>query len=189
MSAMRTTSILSLVLLLVSTSSAQEPNVLLITIDDLRTSLGCYGDPLAKTPNIDRLAATSRIFNRAYCQQTVCGPSRASLLTGRLPDKLRVWHNRNLFRSMHPDLITLPQCFKNHGYHSVALGKVFSGDERELDPASWSEPEIIKRPGWRNSLIGKTGPGKSAAWEAVDASDEDYPDGKLAQLAIEKLDE
>ena len=180
---------LSLVLLLVSTSSAQEPNVLLITVDDLRTSLGCYGDPLAKTPNIDRLAATSRIFCRAYCQQAVCGPSRASLLTGRLPDNLQVWHNRNLFRNVHPDLITLPQCFKNHGYQCIALGKVFSGDERELDPASWSEPEIIKQPGWRNSLVGKTGQGKGAAWEAADASDEDYPDGKLAQLAIEKLSE
>jgi iduronate 2-sulfatase len=186
---MRIVSMLPLVLLLVSSASAQQPNVLLITVDDLRTSLGCYGDPLAKTTNIDRLAATSRLFYRAYCQQAVCGPSRASLLTGRLPDNLQVWHNRNLFRALHPDLVTLPQCFKNHGYHCLALGKVFSGDERELDPASWSEREIIKRPGWRNSLIGKTGQGKGAAWEAVDAADEDYPDGKLAQLAVEKLDE
>jgi iduronate 2-sulfatase len=192
MAAMRIPAILSLALLLVSSASAKQPNVLLIMVDDLRTSLGCYGDSLAKTPNIDRLAETSRMFGRAYCQQAVCGPSRASLLTGRLPDNLRVWHNRNLFRSMHPDLVTLPQCFKNHGYHTLALGKVFSGDKRELDPVSWSEPETIKQPGWRNSLQGKSGQGKSgqgkgAAWEAADVSDEEYPDGKLANLAIEKL--
>lgn len=187
MNAMRISAFLSLALVLASSASAEQPNVLLIVVDDLRTSLGCYGDSLAKTPNIDQLAETSRLFGRAYCQQAVCGPSRASLLTGRLPDNLRVWHNRNLFRSMHPDLVTLPQCFKNHGYHTLALGKVFSGDERELDPVSWSEPEIIKQPGWRNSLQAKSGQGKGAAWEAADVSDEEYPDGKLANRAIEKL--
>jgi iduronate 2-sulfatase len=187
MADMRIPAILLLALVLVSSASAEQPNVLLIMVDDLRASLGCYGDTLAQTPNIDRFAGTSRIFGRAYCQQAVCGPSRASLLTGRLPDNLRVWHNRNLFRSMHPDLVTLPQCFKNQGYHTLALGKVFSGDERELDPASWSEPEIIKQSGWRNSLQGKSVPGKGSAWEAADVSDEEYPDGKLANLAIEKL--
>jgi iduronate 2-sulfatase len=184
---MRILAILSLALLLVSSASAEQPNILLIMVDDLRTSLGCYGDPLAKTPYIDRLAKTSRIFGSAYCQQAVCGPSRASLLTGRLPDNLRVWHNRNLFRSMHPNLVTLPQHFKNHGYHTVALGKIFSGDERELDPESWSEPEILKQAGWKNSALGKSQPGKGSAWEAADVPDDGYPDGKLANLAIEKL--
>jgi arylsulfatase A-like enzyme len=77
-------------------------NVLFIAVDDLRTSLGCYGDTLAKSPNIDRLARESRLFTRAYCHQSVCGPSRTSILTGRLPDKTRVWHNRNLFRDTLP---------------------------------------------------------------------------------------
>jgi iduronate 2-sulfatase len=185
--AMRILAAITLVLVSVAVSSAQQPNVLFITVDDLRTSLGCYGDPLAKTPNIDRLAKTSRIFESAYCQQAVCGPSRASLLTGRLPDNLRVWHNRNLFRSTHPNLVTLPQLFKNNGYHTVALGKIFSGDERELDPESWSEPEIIKQTGWKNSVLGKSQPGKGSAWEAADVPDEGYADGKLANLAIEKL--
>ncbi|MFN9853006.1 MAG: sulfatase [Planctomycetota bacterium] len=189
MTAMRMTAFLSLALLLVSAASAQQPNVLLIVVDDLRPALGCYGDAVAKTPNIDAFASTARVFDRAYCQQAVCGPSRASLLTGRLPDNLRVWHNRNLFRATQPDLVTLPQHFKNHGYHTAALGKVFSGDERELDPASWSEPEIIKQPGWRNSLVGKSGQGKGAAWEAADVADDGYPDGKLANVAIEKLQE
>lgn len=167
---------------------AEPPNVLLIAVDDLRTSLGCYGDTLVKSPNIDRFATTARRFDHAYTQQAVCGPSRTSLLTGRLPDNTRVWHNRNLFRDTQPDIITLPQLFKNHGYHTVSLGKIFSGDERELDPVSWSEPEILKQKGWKNSALGDSGgEGKGAAWEAADVPDEGYSDGKLAKLATEKL--
>ncbi len=119
-------------------TAAGAPNVLFITVDDLRPALGCYGDPLAKTPHIDRFAATARRFDRAYCQQAVCGPSRASLLTGLLPDHTRVWHNRHHFRRMLPDHVTLPQLFKNHGWQTLALGKIFSGDEREDDPAGAS---------------------------------------------------
>ena len=172
-----------------STSAAdQRPNVLFIAVDDLRTSLGCYGDTLVQTPHIDRFAATARRFDHAYTQQAVCGPSRTSLLTGRLPDNTRVWHNRNLFRDTQPDLVTLPQLFKNHGYQTVSLGKVFSGDERELDPASWSDPEILKQKGWKNYALGDAGgEGKGPAWEAADVPDEGYPDGKLSRLAIERL--
>lgn len=171
-----------------ASSADQRLNVLFIAVDDLRTSLGCYGDTLVQSPQIDRFAATARRFDHAYTQQAVCGPSRTSLLTGRLPDNTRVWHNRNLFRDTQPDLVTLPQLFKNHGYDTVSLGKVFSGDARELDPASWSEPEILKQKGWKNSALGDSGgEGKGPAWEAADVPDEGYPDGKLAQLAIEKL--
>ena len=165
-----------------------QPNVLFIAVDDLRTSLGCYGDTLVKSPNIDRFATTARRFEHAYTQQAVCGPSRTSLLTGRLPDNTRVWHNRNLFRDAEPDIVTLPQLFKNHGYHTVSLGKIFSGNERELDPDSWTEPEILKQKGWRNSALGDSdGEGKGAAWEAADVPDEGYTDGKLASRAVEKL--
>ena len=175
-------------LLQVHPLQARQPNVLFIAVDDLRTALGCYGDPLAKSPNIDRLASQSRVFLRAYCMQAVCGPSRTSLLTGRLPDNTGVWHNRNMFRDTHPDLVTLPQHFKNNGYQAVSLGKIFSGDQRELDPASWSEPEILKQPGWKNSVKGGTKEsGKGAAWEDADVPDEGYSDGKLATLAIDKL--
>lgn len=171
-----------------SAISAERPNVLFIAVDDLRTSLGCYGDTLVKSPHIDRFATTARRFDHGYTQQAVCGPSRTALLTGRLPDNTRVWHNRNLFRDTQPDLITLPQWFKNHGYHTTALGKIFSGDERELDPVSWSEPEILKQKDWKNSALGDSGgEGKGSAWEAADVPDEGYPDGKLARLAIEKL--
>jgi iduronate 2-sulfatase len=178
----------SFVILASSFAAEQRPNVLFIAVDDLRTSLGCYGDTLVKSPHIDRFAATARRFDHAYAQQAVCGPSRTSLLTGRLPDNTRVWHNRNLFRDTQPDIVTLPQHLKNHGYHTVSLGKIFSGDERELDPPSWSEPEILKQKGWKNSVLGDSGgEGKGPAWEAADVPDEGYPDGKLARLAVEKL--
>lgn len=171
-----------------SFATEPRPNVLFIAVDDLRTSLGCYGDRLVKSPNIDRFAGTARRFDHAYTQQAVCGPSRTSLLTGRLPDNTRVWHNRNRFRDAHPDIVTLPQLFKQHGYHTVSLGKIFSGDERELDPASWSEPEILRQEGWRNAALGDSGgEGKGAAWESADVPDEGYSDGKLAKLAVEKL--
>jgi len=169
-------------------SAEQRPNVLFIAVDDLRTSLGCYGDTLVKSPNIDRFAATARRFEHAYTQQAVCGPSRTSLLTGRLPDNTRVWHNRNLFRDTLPNAVTLPQLFKNNGYRALAFGKIFSGDEQELDPVSWSEPEILKQPGWNNyALREEGGQGKGAAWEAADVPDEGYSDGKLAALAIATL--
>ena len=116
------------------------PNILFIAIDDLRPALGCYGDTIAKSPRIDAFAKTSRQFNSAYVQQAVCGPSRTSVLTGLLPDHTRVWHNRNKFRDTQIDHVTLPQRFKQHGYTTLALGKIFSGNERELDPISWSSP-------------------------------------------------
>lgn len=168
-----------------------QPNVLFIAVDDLRTSLGCYGDPLAKSPNIDSLARRSRIFNRAYTQQAVCGPARAAMLTGRLPDNTRVWHNRNLFRNTLPDVVTLPQLFKNHGYQALSFGKIFSGDARELDPPSWSAPEVLRGEGqgWKNYALSRDNEGKGAACEAADVPDDGYPDGKLAQLAVATLEE
>lgn len=168
-------------------------NVLLIAVDDLCTSLGCYGDTLAKSPNIDRLAQHSRLFTRAYCHQSVCGPSRTSPLTGRLPDNTRVWHNRNLFRDTLPGAVTLPQYFKNHGYHAQSLGKVFSGNAREAeqDPQSWSVPPLLKGPGWSNYALdeNRSKSGKGPATEMADLPDEGYSDGKLAALAVETLED
>ena len=168
--------------------AAAKPNVLFIAVDDLRTSLGAYGDPLALTPNLDRLARESRLFERAYTMQAVCGPARTAILTGRLPDHNRTWHNRNLFRATNPDTVTLPQLFKQHGYHTQAMGKIFSGDARELDPASWSVPEILRKDGWKNYALPRgAGPGKQAPYEAADVPDDGYDDGKLANLAVETL--
>ena len=165
------------------------PNVLFIAIDDLRPALGCYGDPIALTPHIDSLAATARQFNRAYCQQAVCGPSRASLLTGRLPASTRVWHNRNHFRKQLPNVVTLPQLFKNNGYHTQSMGKVFSGDRREEDPRSWSVPAVLRRQGWRNYALHESEGErkKGVAFEAAEVGDDGYTDGKLAELAVRTL--
>ncbi|MDH7601135.1 MAG: sulfatase [Armatimonadota bacterium] len=113
-------------------------NVLFIAVDDLRPQAGCYGHPIMKTPNIDALAATGTLFNRAYCQQAVCSPSRTSLLTGRRPDTTRIYDLQTHFRKTIPDVITLPEHFKMHGYHTQALSKVYHNGLD--DPQSWSVP-------------------------------------------------
>jgi iduronate 2-sulfatase len=120
---------LAIACLLSSSAVAAQPNVLFLAIDDLRPALGCYGDPLAKTPHIDRLAASSRLFLAAYCNQAVCGPSRTAVFTGRLPDNTRVWHNRHRFRDHAPALVTLPELFKAAGYHTQSIGKTFRSAE------------------------------------------------------------
>lgn len=111
-------------------------NVLFIISDDLRTELGCYGSKLAKTPNIDALAKKSVQFNHAYCQFPLCNPSRTSLLTGLQPKNSGGIGNRDDFRVQHPDLITLPQHFKNQGYTSIRIGKIFHGGIDDV--ASWT---------------------------------------------------
>ena len=113
-------------------------NILFIAVDDLRPELGCYGNPVVKTPNIDRLAGRGLVFNRAYCQQAVCSPSRSSLMTSRRPDATRVYDLVTHFRDALPDVVTLPQYFKANGYYCAALGKIYHvGIE---DGPSWSEP-------------------------------------------------
>jgi len=124
-----------------ATADAAEPgkfNVLFIAVDDLRPEAGCYGNPIIKTPNIDALAGRGTVFRRAYCQQAVCSPSRTSLLTGRRPDTTRVYDLQTHFRIHLPDVVTLPQYFKEHGYYTVGMGKIFHGGLD--DPQSWSVP-------------------------------------------------
>jgi choline-sulfatase len=116
------------------------PNVLFIAVDDLRPELGCYGNTHVKSPNIDRLAQQGVTFGRAYCQQAVCNPSRASLLTGLRPDTIKVWDLKTDFRQTTPDAVTLPQHFKQNGYHSVAIGKIYHNNIP--DDRSWSEPKL-----------------------------------------------
>ena len=109
---------LSALLLAFSGFAAERPNVLFIAIDDLRPELGCYGAQHIVSPNIDRLAKRGILFERAYCQQPLCNPSRTSLMTGLRPETTGVTHNHVHFRTRNPDVVTLPQYFKNHGYES-----------------------------------------------------------------------
>ncbi len=116
----------------------QKPNVLFIAVDDLRPELGCYGKDYIQSPNIDGLAKSGMVFNRAYCQQAVCSPSRTCVMTGTRPDTSKVTDLATHFRVALPDVVTLGQHFKQNGYFVQGMGKIFHG---HLDDApTWSVP-------------------------------------------------
>lgn len=171
-------------------------NVLFIAIDDLRPELGCYGQTQIKSPNIDKLADEGMLFERAYCQVPVCGASRASLLSGIRPTRQRFVTFYSKVEEEVPGAVTLPEHFKNNGYHTISLGKVFHhGDDSEQ---SWSEPEW--RPEWRSYVtdeaeeimnqpdnVTQWGWRKGPAYEAGAVHDTAYSDGKTTVRAIEAL--
>ena len=172
------------------------PNVLFIAVDDLRVELGCYGDTLAKSPNIDGLAKRGTLFNRAYCQQSLCNPSRASTLTGLRPDTLGIWDLPTHFRQKRPDVVTLPQLFKQHGYHTQNIGKVFHNyrqDDFKGDAASWSVPAMLHYGSHyvddKVQVEGEPPPNLATLdkTECRDVPDEAYLDGRVAAKAIEAL--
>lgn len=195
-------------------AAADKPNVLFIAIDDLRPELGCYGSTIVKSPNLDRLAAEGRRFDRAYCQQAICSPSRASLMTGARPDTIGVVENTAYFRALNPGIVTLPQHFIAHGYEAVYSGKVFhSGMDDEEH--SWSRPvsaKGLKKPNLiggyampesqaifnanRERIIAAYG-GEGATralvhgpvFEAGTVEDDAYFDGYDTSAAIQTLDE
>ena len=156
-------------------------NVLFIMIDDLRPLLGCYGHSEIHTPNIDALAGRGTLFNRAYCQFPVCNPSRSSILTGLRPDTIGVHDNNAYFRNNLPDAVTLPQHFKEHGYHTQSIGKIAHGLASLFDQFSWSVP-IWRQ--WSRPVDTKTIP----SWETLDVADDELRDGKTADKAVEALE-
>jgi iduronate 2-sulfatase len=170
-------------------AAQRRPNVLFIAVDDLRPEMGCYGNPVVKTPNLDRLAARGVVFNHAYCQQAVCSPSRSSLMTGRRPDATRVWDLQTHFRVALPDAITLPQHFKSNGYYCAALSKIYHhGFE---DGRSWSEPHwypsgqtIDTDPlDWTKRIVKRFGPGVREYVNRPMPADNDRPNrGKPGTL-------
>ncbi|WP_136482918.1 sulfatase [Cognatitamlana onchidii] len=173
-----------------------QPNVLVFYIDDLRAELGCYGSKTAKTPNIDKLATEGVLFNKAYVQQAICAPSRMSTLTGLRPETLGIYSIFTPLRSVHKDVVSMPQLFKENGYKTVSIGKVYhhSTDDKaywttyfEKEKNTYNKPEnkaLLKR-------LADEGvkPLKGPAYEDADVEDEGYKDGRAAKYAIKTLHE
>lgn len=122
----------------------EKMNVLFIAVDDLKPALGCYGDTIAVTPNFDRLARMSTVFESNYCQQALSGPTRSSLMTGLRPDHTHVYDLQEKLREMNPNVETIPQHFKNEGFVTSGVGKVFQGSNviEEDNEFSWSVPYL-----------------------------------------------
>lgn len=180
-------------------------NVLFIAVDDLRPELACYGAKHMSSPNIDKLAASGLLFERAYCQQAVCNPSRSSLLSGCRPDTTKIMANNVFLKTTMPDVLTLPRHFKNNGWRTASLGKIFHHSEAEPgdDPNSWSEPSWYHGMPYRHwftkenldyvkklkALPEKDRPKlvRGPPFEAANEPDDSYPDGQTAVKAIETL--
>ncbi|MGB1814834.1 MAG: sulfatase [Rubripirellula sp.] len=178
------------------------PNVLFIAADDMNCDLGVYGDPMVKTPNLDRLARMGVRFDNAYCQQPLCGPSRASLMTGLRPDTLDMHTLKHELRQKNPDVVTLGQLFRNNGYFSARAGKIYHygnpgqiGTDANDDPATWDQrynPAGIDKT-QEDSIVRygpqKGGLGISMAWWDPVSKDEEHTDGMVASRIIKLMKE
>ncbi|QDV88050.1 sulfatase-like hydrolase/transferase [Stieleria magnilauensis] len=188
--------------------SAERPNVLMILVDDLKPALGCYGDPIAKTPNLDALAGRGMRFDAAYCNQAVCAPSRFTLMLGSHSTSTGLYGLGSQLRQVMPDAITLPQHFAAHGYRTESLGKIF-----HIGHGNHGDPESFSVPHFKEKVIEyvdpeSTGGGqltreeayftnqqldrikslpRGAAYESPTADDEAYADGRVAAETIRRL--
>ena len=171
----------------------EQPNVLIFLVDDLRTDLGCYGNDIIKSPNIDALAENGVLFNKAYCQQAICAPSRMSILTGMRPENIGIYDIFTPMRKQRKDLISMPQFFKAHNYKTVSVGKVYHHgiDDQDI----WD----IYHPKENNSYVLKENATyiknarengsrvKGVAFEKAEVADDAYKDGRAANHAIAAL--
>lgn len=179
-----------------------KPNVLLICVDDLKPVLGCYGDTASKTPHIDRLAARATRFDRAYCNQAVCAPSRNALMASLRPQTLGIYDLPTNFRVSRPDAVTMAQYFHQHGYRTQSMGKIMhQGHGNFEDAASWDVPHFRpkapiyaldeSRPSaeTKSSATAKRATKKAngAAVESADVPDDFYDDGQIAAEAVSRL--
>lgn len=198
-----------LVLVIRTSFTSASPNVLLILVDDLKPALGCYGDAAARTPNMDRLAARGMRFDLAYCNQAVCAPSRFTLMLGSHSSSTGLYGLGSRLRDVLPDAVTMPQHFAMHGgYRTESLGKIFHvGHGNEGDPQSFTVPPFkdkvveyldpASNDGGRltreealftNQKLAQIGSlPRGAAFEAPDAKDEDYADGRVAAETVKRL--
>lgn len=179
----------------VTAGAAERLNVLLIISDDLRDTVGCYGNAAVKTPNLDRLAARGVRFDRAYVQYPVCNPSRTSFLTGWRAEETGVVNNNTPFRTVLPDIVTLPQLLRQQGWYAAGYGKVFhlrSGNAEQkrlaLDlPKSWDEAAAFRATAAGRVIEGRNLTGGKlewCRWGMSAGSDDDQPDGQTAAHAI-----
>ena len=188
--------------------SAEKPNVLMILVDDLKPALGCYGDSVARTPNIDRLAARGLRFEMAYCNQAVCAPSRFALMLGSHSTSSGLYGLGSDLRKAIPDAVTLPQHFAVHGYRTESLGKVFHiGHGNQGDPQSFSVPhfkdkvieyldpdssdggQLTREEAlFTNQRLGEIRSlQRGAAFESPIAEDSGYADGRVAMETVLRL--
>lgn len=185
-----------------ASANSQPPNVLMICVDDLKPLIRCFGDPHAKTPNIDRLAARAVRFERAYCNQAVCSPSRNALMTSLRPQTLGIYDLPTNFRVSRPDALTVAQHFRANGYKAYAMGKIFHvGQGNHEDPTSWDDTPFKPRakqyaiadnepkPDAKPSPARPNKDPRGTATEAADVPDETYGDGLIANEAIRRLNE
>lgn len=196
--------------------TAKKPNILFIAIDDLRPELGAYGSEVAITPHMDALAKNGLLFNNAYCQEAICSPSRASVMTGARPETIKVIENFTYFRDVNPDIVTLPQHLITKGYEATYTGKIYhpgyTDEELSWSRKAYSGPDVPDMPerirGYVNpenqemfrknraEVIAKYGEdapkhglGKGPSYEFEDAPDNTYEDGHNTDLAIATMKE
>lgn len=200
--------VVCLALLPPTAGAADKPNVLMILVDDLKPALGCYGDSVAKSPQIDRLAARGMRFDSAYCNQAVCAPSRFTLMLGSHSTSTGLYGLGSQLRQRWPQAITLPQHFGRFGYRTESLGKVFHiGHGNEGDPESFSVPhfhdkvveyvdaastdggQLTREEAYfSNQKLGQIRSlPRGAAFESPDVADTAYADGRVADEAVRRL--
>jgi uncharacterized sulfatase len=183
-------------------TAGSKRNVLFIVSDDLNNCLGCYGHPMVRTPNIDRIAKHGVRFEHSYCQFALCGPSRASVMTGLAPDTSRVVENQTQIREALPDVVTLPQLFQQNGYFAARVGKIYHyavpsqiGTDGVDDKPSWNRavnPNGVDHTKEESLLINNT-PGRNignaACFHASSAPDDDHTDGITAAEIIRMMEQ